>query len=664
MTTSNDPPTQSGMHAEHIILNLAMEPCSFLSEDFVRCILYLQQPLLFITHEKQLTMRKLALIADAGLDGVFELLTHPSEHPMDVTVVRILRLSMAIVAKGLEDDSSLWHVVEAFWQHKCGALCEQLVDLLTEIKDELKLNFSLTPPSSMAQNLVQQLFGLANDILRNILKLASASPLTGRSTRALITAVADIFVCTDAADMSYSSGHVVCAAHATRRTCINLVCDFSTPQRDLEYGDPRSCIVLKTLLEHGCRYESSDPVANLLQVLCLVDHVLPRSTTEEERMHWATVVLPKTLTELGSFFRNLDNENKLHLLKRLVNLDQGISGIGEWLVLEELYDLCRILQILDDPTIEDHHRLLGRHQILLSLRFIVDLLSPTSNVSTWFLGALTTASELSKKLAACFMHFLDTQLSSPYLGQIARTIAEKCETIHFDLRFAVAIALYRSVREHESLYTSLHLALSVLKDLSSDAIDADRLRKEFGAALFVASETPLTEEFAEAILSTLLWWSDQENTSVAVSKTALEQLCSNLGEILDSGDVEKLNAAVLKIHPISTRPPLASVELPTGILLSLDNISDVLRPPIAIPSTPKNRPKDELFNVVAISPPTAFLRSPAVTGLTKTYLNNDFRQLRSMPNARQNTSRLPSTHVDVSCYLSDNCDIIDMQIGF
>jgi hypothetical protein len=649
MTPSNDPPTQSGMHAEHIILNLAMEPCSFLCEDFVRCILYLQQPLLFINRGEQLTMRKLALIADEGLDGAFEVLKHPLEHPMDVNVVRALRLSMAIVAKELGGgDSSMCRVVEAFWRHKCGALCEQLVDLLTEIKDELKPNSSLTPPPSMAQSLVQQLFSLADDVLHNILTLASASPLAGRSARALITAVADIFVCTDAADMSYSSGHVVCAAHATRRACINLVCAFSAAQRDLEYGNPESCTVLKTLLEHGYRCESNDPVANLLQVLCLVDHVLPRSTTEEERMHWVTLVLPKILTELGSFFRNLDNENKLHLLKRLVNLDQGISGIGEWLVLEEFHDMCRVLQILDDPTIEDHHRLLGRHQILLSLHFIVDLLSSASNVSTWFLGALSTVSELSKQLAACFMHFLDTQLSSPYLGQIARIIAEKCETIHLELRFAVATALYRSVRGHESLYTSLHLALSMLKDLPSDAIDADPLRKEFGAALFAASETPLTEEFAEAILSTLLWWSEQENASVAVSKTALEQLCSNLGEVLDSGDLEKLNAAILKIHPASIKPPPASIELPGRISLSLDDISDVLRPPIAISSTPKNRPKDELFNVVAISPPTAFLRSPAVTGLTKTYLKNDFRQLRSMPNARQNTSRLPSTHVDVS----------------
>jgi FtsZ-interacting cell division protein ZipA len=50
-----------------------------------------------------------------------------------------------------------------------------------------------------------------------------------------------------------------------------------------------------------------------------------------------------------------------------------------------------------------------------------------------------------------------------------------------------------------------------------------------------------------------------------------------------------------------------------------------------------------------ISPPMALLRSPAATGLTKTYANNDFRQLRQVPSARTNTSRLPSMHGEWVC---------------
>ncbi|KAJ3572264.1 hypothetical protein NP233_g3207 [Leucocoprinus birnbaumii] len=64
------------------------------------------------------------------------------------------------------------------------------------------------------------------------------------------------------------------------------------------------------------------------------------------------------------------------------------------------------------------------------------------------------------------------------------------------------------------------------------------------------------------------------------------------------------------------------------------------------PSTPKGGQKTPDILGTIISPPTALLRSPAATGLTKTYVNNDFRSLRQVPSARLNTSRLPSTHVD------------------
>ena len=76
-------------------------------------------------------------------------------------------------------------------------------------------------------------------------------------------------------------------------------------------------------------------------------------------------------------------------------------------------------------------------------------------------------------------------------------------------------------------------------------------------------------------------------------------------------------------------------------------IEDLLRQPTPEPSTPPRKAlNQDVLSLVAISPP-ALIRSPAATGLTKTYLNNDFRQLRQAPSARQNTSRLPSMHVDV-----------------
>ena len=72
--------------------------------------------------------------------------------------------------------------------------------------------------------------------------------------------------------------------------------------------------------------------------------------------------------------------------------------------------------------------------------------------------------------------------------------------------------------------------------------------------------------------------------------------------------------------------------------------SSVLQPP----STPPSQNAELLGMMITVSPPNALLRSPEVKGLTKTYSNNDFRQLRQQSSTRQNTSRMPSRHVDVS----------------
>src|SRR3954452_13897088 len=92
MAAENDPPSQSGMHAEQIIVNLATEPRSFLRDDFVKCILSLPRSLLSIDEEERNTMRKIALIADDGLPGAIQELILPIEQVPDMRRLRTLRM--------------------------------------------------------------------------------------------------------------------------------------------------------------------------------------------------------------------------------------------------------------------------------------------------------------------------------------------------------------------------------------------------------------------------------------------------------------------------------------------------------------------------------------------------------------------------------------------
>jgi len=90
--------------------------------------------------------------------------------------------------------------------------------------------------------------------------------------------------------------------------------------------------------------------------------------------------------------------------------------------------------------------------------------------------------------------------------------------------------------------------------------------------------------------------------------------------------------------------------LPSPLSYSFSEVHDIIHqaadaaPPPGTPP-PKPQAQDAVIGMANISPST-ILRSPLVTGLTKTYLKNDFRQLRQSNQARQNTSRLPSMHVD------------------
>jgi len=133
---------------------------------------------------------------------------------------------------------------------------------------------------------------------------------------------------------------------------------------------------------------------------------------------------------------------------------------------------------------------------------------------------------------------------------------------------------------------------------------------------------------------------------------------SHLSDLLENLNPEippeKSELLLSKISPSFQHPAEFTnlTPLPSTLSYSFSEIHDIIhqvsdaQPP---PGTPPLKPQaqDAVIGMANISPST-ILRSPLVTGLTKTYLKNDFRQLRQGNQTRQNTSRLPSMHVDVS----------------
>jgi hypothetical protein len=85
-------------------------------------------------------------------------------------------------------------------------------------------------------------------------------------------------------------------------------------------------------------------------------------------------MLPCILPELTAFFRALDVDGRMHLVRRLAVLDGGILGIAEWFVLGELRALCAALRVLAAESPLPDLGTVKAHQVVVALQLLHDLM--------------------------------------------------------------------------------------------------------------------------------------------------------------------------------------------------------------------------------------------------------------------------------------------------
>jgi hypothetical protein len=199
------------------------------------------------------------------------------------------------------------------------------------------------------------------------------------------------------------------------------------------------------------------------------------------------------------------------------------------------------------------------------------------------------------------------------------------------------------------------------------------------------SAAPPSLPYPDSILSLLEWLVEQSHAGLpqlatlrGISTDTFAHLCDALARALPVARRTALEQVRMHLHtvPEEDSPQRGLHTLPLPMADVRIAVTELLRPPLTPPplsphasglpsagaagvgtrhhaQRPTTPPHARgVLGMVTVSPPTALFRSPAVTGLTKTYTANDFRALRQTPSARQNTSRLPSTHVDVRLSIS------------
>ncbi|GJE84533.1 hypothetical protein PsYK624_006090 [Phanerochaete sordida] len=648
-------PTKAGIDSEAILLQLCKAPRAILRPVLLDCVFSLKPPHCTMTYEDQEALQRAATVADGGLYGAVDFLLQPIDRPPSFSYLRTLRVALAVLDQEIAERDE-YEVLQEFWKEGSCSLETCLADIFVGLSEEISGHFGVHPPSPTSSEALAHTFRAAAETLTILIRFAPNYPLPGRMLRAFTNAAADLFVCTDLADILFSQSSPACiAAQEVRQACVNVVRTLAEVPEPLAGGKSHARVILQTLLEHGLDSGAHEPVHHILQVFCLIDYLLDTPEDEVELVAWGQNILPNILREVWAFCRALDTENKAHFVRRLVALDKGNVGIGDWILQEELKDLAHCAQAVPSAATPRQQTLIKQMQISLSLRFLLDLMVDTSSDASWCVSSLATSTELVEYFVAFLNEALAQNIVASQLTKILRTIASQASTLHDLLKLPLALALLRTSQSGggtaSDVTSSLYLAQSILLSCPNHLVLANQVATEISLLLeSLKSATYIGEgDLPAALVDLLEWFTGTDNpTLMGFSAESFASLSERIQHGLDEekqSTLSRVRGALRYAEDLPSIPD--ALLLPSAITLSVQEIEDLLVPKTLVPSTPQHKTlKQDVLSLVAISPPTALIRSSATTGLTKTYSRNDFRQLRQMPSARQNTSRLPSMHVD------------------
>lgn len=669
MTIDNDPPAQSGTHAENIILNLVNEPRCYLSSDFVKCLRSWQPfSLTYISEEERITLHRAATIADDGLFHAIEELVRTDSPRFDLGRIRGLRVAVAVILHELEEgEAGDWNVLDTAWRGGMQGMVFHVIDMASSVSQELKTLCSLNMTQPREAGIVEQLLLLADELFPLVIHLEPLSVTTSRSMRCAIAAIADIFTC---ADLVLSQTPVppslVMTGKRVRQTCVAVLCQLSE-LRGADSPKRGPALFLRTLFEHGLKVDNTDPAHRVRQVYNLVDCLIPDAAPEaaQSNSRWVLSVIPLILADLGTFFRALDVDTKLRFLDRLASLDDGTLDVSEWLLAEEFKHVASVARLLGG--MRGPHHTVAQYEVNVCLQLIARVMDKSSERSTMCMATICTMPEASHALTDTITSLLSARLHSTYLAQITQAFASSPSATDPTLKFAVALTLIRGVSVAElgiGIGKTFDTVRTMLSTVSDAELALDRLLWEFGHCLssIAGSGNSFDSLDVQSVVRALDWLRDKLPGPSDLPGLSWDKW-DNLCEVFQNGVLPDMYPALKAIKGKLT--PLPDSSIPTTLIpdarvrplaLPLQALEEVLQPPASAPRTPTRKQRTlppgrdrDVLGLVALSPPTALLRSPAISGLSKMYTRNDFRELRQTPSARQNTSRMPSLHVDVSC---------------
>ncbi|KIY73864.1 hypothetical protein CYLTODRAFT_152907 [Cylindrobasidium torrendii FP15055 ss-10] len=626
----DEPPKISPHLSEQILSELGKIPEAFLHKELCEAVFDLHLPLSYISDGERARLQKLASLADYGLADVVDELFYQSEaQTFSTRRLYVLRVAIAWVKHEVqEEEDGEYRVGTEAWNGFNMALWARLLDLLTQAAGNLAAIFSLaaSPPQRIETELVEMLFKTARDILVLVMLLTAQLQFSPRTIREFTVTIASLFASAQTATAVFSlCTEISDGAQEARKAGMEFLSNMAKTS-----PLPVLSALLEPVIPMGV-----DPVVHIHQCAVMVHDILALSSDSSPA--WVQINLPPLLNLLDGFSRRLDAESRRAFLKHIVDLDSGCIGVGEWLLTHELKHLRQILTRETTPA----HLSLAHTSLCALARFAQDKLE-------WFATANREISDFHGALKDA----LEAMLDGGYVSQGWKSLVRTLGDSHHDWQDAgqcLAMSYIRSLRVDRAVDADVN---AVVKQLENGGL---HIRAEVGQWLSDLSAEKEPSQGAMVVAAKTMHWLSRQEHSLFRALPSFDN--AGIGALLrllasvEGGDALS-TAGFVADEDESLLPPLVNLDAPAQVTLSsiedLFNASHKSVPPT--PSTPKGKGTvtPDVLGVV-MSPPTALFHSPMSSTLTKTYANNEFRDTRQQA-TRQNTSRLPSMHVDVGSF--------------
>ena len=568
--------------------------------------------------------------------------------PIDVAgaadlLVRLLRLIEEFIR-----DEGEQSFLEEMWNYSSDAtyahgVVPALADLFTLAVGCLHEQSHPATPCTIDSETMSHLYTACATAFRLLLVFCPVLPPLTRETRSMTEAIVKL--------------RVLCSCSPTEnRDSVERAEHASTTFFDAiveeRFGAGVTDMVLQTVLKQAAMPMGVDLELEFREAARTVEEFLIRAANmpaADDRARWAARIMAE-LPLFGQFLRRLTPHERTRWIGMLRSLDEKKFGLGEYFLVEEWKVTVAALDALCGRKPSSTTAALLHQQTALGFECA---LACVRGHQEWTM-ALFVSGNLAGRIGRAYSMLSEYDLHISAAAELGRGLVK---TNLKGLRVCGLGALLRMARAVGGRQTAcLQEVASALKSIGTLLPeDVEQLVRGIGLTVtaFARKKMELSDsQDVEAVTQLLDWVTRQTRDSPIptlsdTSFDALQALASGVaGSFLNNLAALRDELLFSDDEPMEEGPLVVDTE---SFVMTLGQVKETLNERVTkSPSTPIRKPGSHpALGLVTVSPPVT--RSPLLAAsLTKTYTRDEFRQLRNTSSARQNTSRPPSTHVDVS----------------